>query len=149
MTCQDYERLLTGYVDRELSDDQRRQVETHLRQCADCSRQLDELVSIKERLTMIKFKEPSDLELQRYWGGVYNRLERGAGWILVSLGTIVVLSLGAIEMIKEMLGDPEVPLLLTIGVVSLIIGGVTLFVSVFRERLSIKKTDKYSREVQR
>ena len=149
MTCQDYERLLTGYVDRELSDDQRRQVETHLRQCADCSRQLDELVSIKERLTMIKFKEPSDLELKRYWSGIYNRLERGAGWILVSLGTIVVLSLGAIEMIKEMLGDPEVPLLLTIGVVSLIIGGVTLFVSVFRERLSIKKTDKYSREVQR
>ena len=149
MTCQDYGRLLTGYVDRELSDDQRRRVETHLRQCADCSRQLDELVSIKERLTMIKFKEPSDLELQRYWGGVYNRLERGLGWILVSLGAIIVLSLGAIEMIREMLGDPEVPLLLTIGVVSLIIGGVTLFVSVFRERLSVKKTDKYSREVQR
>ena len=149
MTCQDHADLLTGYVDGELSDDQRRQVENHLSQCDDCSRQLDELVSIKERLTMIKFKEPSDRELKRYWSGIYNRLERGAGWILVSLGAIIVLSLGAIEMIKEMLGDPEVPLLLTIGVVSLIIGGVTLFVSVFRERLSVKKTDKYSREVQR
>jgi predicted anti-sigma-YlaC factor YlaD len=149
MTCQDYERLLSGYVDRELPDEEHRQVETHLQQCADCRRQLDELVSIKERLTMIKFKEPSDLELERYWSGIYNRLERGLGWILLSLGTIIVLSLGAIEMIKAMLGDPEVPLPLTIGVVLLIIGCVTLFVSVLRERLSIKKTDKYSQEVQR
>ena len=98
---------------------------------------------------MIKFKEPSDLELQRYWSGVYNRLERGAGWILVSLGTIVLASFAAIEMVQEMLGDPDLPLTIKVGVVSLIIGGVTLFVSVFRERLSIKKTDKYSREVQR
>ena len=149
MNCQDHGDLLSGYVDGELSDDQRRQIETHLQECADCRRQFDGLVSIKERLTMIKFREPPDLELERYWSGVYNRLERGAGWILLSLGIIVVLSLGTIEMIKEMLGDPEVPLLLTIGVVTLIIGSVTLFVSVCRERLSIKKTDKYSREVQR
>ena len=98
---------------------------------------------------MIKFKEPSDLELQRYWGGVYNRLERGAGWILLSLGIIVLASFAAIVMVQEMLGDPELPLLMKVGVVALVIGGVTLFVSVFRERLSIKKTDKYSREVQR
>jgi predicted anti-sigma-YlaC factor YlaD len=149
MTCQEYAELLTGYVDDELSDEQRRLVETHLQGCAACSRQLDQLVFIKERLTMIKFKEPSDLELQRYWSGVYNRLERGVGWILLSLGIIVLGSFGVILMLQEMFEDPELPLLIKAGVVSLVIGGVTLFVSVFRERLSIKKIDKYSREVER
>ena len=149
MTCQDHGHLLSGYVDGELSDDQRQEIETHLQECADCRRQFDELVSIKERLTMIKFKEPPDLELQRYWSGVYNRLERGAGWILLSLGIIVLGSFAAIMMVEEMLGDPEVPLAIKVGVVSLVTGAVTLFVSVFRERLSVKKTDKYSREVER
>lgn len=149
MTCQDHEHLLTGYVDGELSDDHRRGVETHLQECADCRRQLEELVSIKEQLTMIKFKEPSEMELERYWSGVYNRLERGVGWILLSLGAIVVLSLGTIEMIQEMTGNQQLSPYLKFGVFSLIIGCVTLFVSVFRERLSVKKTDKYSREVEK
>ena len=149
MTCREYEDLLTGYADGELPDDRRRQIETHLQECADCSRQLDELISIKEHLTMIKFKEPSDLELQRYWSGVYNRLERGAGWILLSLGTIILGSLGAIAMFEKLLQDPDLPLGIKVGAVLLVIGGVILFVSTFRERLSLKKTDKYSREVER
>jgi len=149
MTCQDYEDLLTGYVDEELSDDQRRGVESHLRECADCSRQLEELASIKEHLTMIKFKEPSEMELERYWSGIYNRLERGVGWILLSLGAIIVLSLGALEMVQEMLADQQLSPYMKFAVISLVIGGVTLFVSVFRERLSVRKSDKYSREVEK
>ncbi len=149
MTCQDHEDLLTGYVDGELSDDQRREVENHLQECADCSRQLEEIVSIKEHLTMIEFKEPSEMELERYWGGVYNRLERGLGWILASAGAIILLSLGAIETLREMLGDQELSPYMKVGVIALVIGGVTLFVSVFRERLSVRKSDKYSREVEK
>ncbi len=98
---------------------------------------------------MIEFKEPSEMELERYWGGVYNRLERGAGWILLSLGIIALGSFGAIAMLREMLGNEEIPPYVRFGVVSLVIGGVTLFVSVFRERFSVKKSDKYSREVEK
>ena len=149
MSCEDYRRLITGYVDDELSVADRERLESHLRACDACQRERDELVAFKEHLTMIKFKEPSDAELERYWKSIYNRLERGLGWILFSLGAIVVSCWVAFEAIEEVIKDPNVSLLLKVGIVSLIVGGVVLFVSIVRERLTIRKTDKYSREVER
>ena len=149
MSCEDYKHLMTGYLDDELPDAERERLESHLRACEPCTRELEEFRTIKEHLTMIKFKEPSDAELERYWSRVYNRLERGVGWILFSLGAIVVLCWAAFEFIEEMIKDPEMSLVLKIGVISLIVGGIVLFVSLVRERLTVKKTDKYSREVER
>jgi len=148
MSCEDYRQLITGYDD-ELSVADRERLESHLRACDACRRELDELAAFKEHLTMIKFKEPSDAELERYWSRIYNRLERGLGWILFSLGAIVVLCWAAFEAIEEVIKDPGISLVLKVGVVSLIVGGVVLFVSIVRERLTIRKTDKYSREVER
>jgi len=69
--------------------------------------------------------------------------------LLFSLGVIVVLCWAAFEAIEEMIKDPGISLVLKIGVVSLIVGGVVLFVSIARERLTVRKTDKYPREVER
>ena len=149
MSCEDLGHLITGYVDGELSDAERRKLEDHLAACEACRRELDECATIKEHLTMIKFKEPSDAELERYWRSVYNRLERGAAWILFSLGAIVVICWGAFLAIEEMIKDPGISIVLKVGVVALIVGGVVLFVSLVRERLTLRKTDKYSREVER
>jgi len=149
MSCEDYRQLITGYVDDELSVADRERLESHLRACHACRREREAMVAFKEHLTMIKFKEPSDAELERYWSSIYNRLERGLGWILFSLGAIVVLCWAAFEAIEEMIQDPNVSLVLKVGIVSLIAGGVVLFVSIVRERLTIRKTDKYSREVER
>lgn len=149
MSCQHYRPLLTGYVDDELDDAQREQLERHLSACQACARELEELAAFKEHLAMLKFKEPSDAELERYWSRVYNRLERGVGWILFSLGSIILLSWGAFKLIEEMIHDPQITLWVKIGVVSLIVGIVVLFVSAVRERLTVRRTDKYSREVER
>lgn len=149
MSCEHYRQLTTGYVDGELSDAERRKLEDHLAACEACRRELDECTTIKEHLTMIKFKEPSDAELERYWHSVYNRLERGVAWILFSLGAIVLICWGAFLAIEEMINDPTVSIVLKVGVVAMIVGGVILFVSLLRERLTLRKTDKYSREVER
>jgi hypothetical protein len=98
---------------------------------------------------MIQFKEPTDAELDRYWGSVYNRLERGLGWIFFSLGSILLLCWGTFQMIEKVIEDPGVSLVVKAGTVALIVGAVILFVSIARERLTIRKTDKYSREVER
>ena len=149
MSCEDYKHWITGYIDDELSDDQRRQLEDHLDACEACRYQLERFTALKEDLAMLKFKEPSDADLERYWGGVYNRLERGVGWILFSLGSIIALSYGAVKLVEEVVQDPEIALILKIGVLALIFGCVVLFVSIVRERLTLRKTDKYSREVER
>ena len=98
---------------------------------------------------MMKFKEPTDVELERYWHSVYNRLERGLGWVLFSLGAIIVLCYGGFKLVEEIVRDPGVAVLLKVGIVALVFGTVILFVSLLRERLAVVKVDRYSKEVER
>lgn len=149
MSCDEFKPLLTGRVDGELAAEDRARLEEHLETCADCARELEELRRLKEDLAMLKFKEPADVELERYWKGVYNRLERGVGWILVSVGAIVLLCYGAFELIEEVIRNPAVGLALKIGLCALVGGLIVLFVSLFRERLLVRRLDRYSKEIDR
>ncbi len=149
MSCEDYKAMMMGYIDSELPTKQRQQFEAHLAECEECKKELLDYKDLKEELDMIKFKEPSDAELEKYWSGIYNRLERNIAWILFSIGAIVLLCYGAFELIEEFIKNPNIAIALRIGVVALIVGIVVLFVSVLRERLTLRKIDKYSREVER
>lgn len=149
MSCERFNPLLSGYVDGELAAEERRRLEEHLATCEACRRELEGLKSLKEDLAMLKFKEPSDAELERYWAGVYNRLERGIGWILLSVGAILLLSYGAFQFIEGLIRDPAVALVVKIGTCALVFGVVVLFVSLLRERLSVCKVDRYSKEIDR
>ena len=147
--CEDLKPQMMSYLDGELSDEERRRFESHLSTCARCAEELAGFREMKERLAMLKFREPTDVELEQYWRRVYNRMERGIGWILFSLGTVLVLSYAALMLVKEFISDSQAPLIVRIGVVGLVVGGVALFVSVLRERLTVRKADRYSREVER
>ena len=149
MSCEEFEPMIAGYLDGELSPPQRDHLDSHVACCDRCRRELAELTELKENLAMIGFKEPSDVELQRYWRSVYNRLERGLGWILFSIGAIILLCYGAFKLLEALIKDPKVVLSLKIGAVALAFGAVILFVSLLRERLAVRKVDKYSREIER
>lgn len=149
MSCNEFNRMAGAYLDGELPEEERRRFEEHLASCDACRTELAELKRLTEDLNMMRFKEPGDEELQRYWAGVYNRLERGIGWILLSAGAILTLCYGAFKIIEEMIRDPAVSVILKVGVCALIAGLVILFVSLLRERLVVRKVDRYSREVER
>ena len=149
MKCEELEPLVSGYVDGELPPDQRAQVEAHLAACESCRRELAAVEALKENLAMVKFKEPQDAKLERYWKGIYNRLERGVGWVLLSLGAIIVLCYGGFKLVEGVVTAPGLAAVLKIGVVALVFGVVILFVSLLRERLTVRKVDRYSREVER
>ena len=40
MTCHDYKDLMMGYLDNELSDEQKRRFEEHLAGCSECKDEL-------------------------------------------------------------------------------------------------------------
>ena len=149
MSCEEFKPMITGYLDDELSPEQRQRLEGHLSTCQECRGELANLGDLKENLAMIKFKEPSDAELERYWKSVYNRLERGLGWVLFSVGAIILLCYGGFKLIEQVIKDPRVALLFKIGLVALVFGVVILFVSLLRERLAVGKVDKYSKEIER
>ncbi len=149
MNCDACRVLISGRLDGELTPDQQRDLEAHLASCDACRRELDEMARLKEDLAMMRFTEPGDDELRRYWARVYNRLERGLGWVLASLGAILLLSYGGVKLVEHVVSNPAVSFVLRTGVVLLIVGLVVLFVSILRERLTVRCVDRYAKEIDR
>ena len=51
MNCQKYTDMLTEYIEQTLPEEQRQALETHLRTCPPCSKQLQQLIDLTNRLT--------------------------------------------------------------------------------------------------
>jgi predicted anti-sigma-YlaC factor YlaD len=143
MTCHDWKDMMMGYLDNELSDEQKRQFEEHLTGCPECTEELKEFRKLKAITDEVTLVEPEDKLWQDYWGGVYNRIERGVGWIALSLAVIILLIFGGFKVIETIIKDSQIECTFKIGLVLLIIGLAVLLVSVLRERLYFWKKDRY------
>jgi predicted anti-sigma-YlaC factor YlaD len=143
MTCHDYKDLMMGYLDNELSNEQRRQFEEHLTGCSECKDELKEFRKLKAITDEVTLVEPEDRIWQDYWSGVYNRIERSVGWIVFSVAAILLIIYGGFKMIEEMVKDPDIETILKAGLLALIAGLAILFVSVLRERFYFWKRDRY------
>ena len=143
MTCHDYKDLLMGYLDNELSNEQKRQFEEHLSGCSECKEELKEFQKLKAITDEVTLVEPEDRIWQDYWSGVYNRIERSVGWIVFSVAAILLTIYGGFKLIEEMIKDPDIETMLKVGLLVLTAGLAILFVSVLRERLYIWRKDRY------
>ena len=141
MACQEYSLLLMGYADGELDEGERPRIEEHLAGCPDCAAEVKRYEELTEMTRRVQFVEPTDVEWARFWDSVFNRLERGAGWIFVILGAILILSYGIYGLIVS----PDISLLPKIAILTLGIGFALLFLSVLRGRLRVRKVDRYRR----
>jgi predicted anti-sigma-YlaC factor YlaD len=145
MTCDAYKPLLMGYLDRELPDSDVALVEAHLAGCPDCSDDIEDFRRLKEVTHDMRVVTPDERYWAEYWSNVYNRLERKVGWILISVGIILVASYGLYQFLMEAFFDHHIPWPISVGVGALVVGFCTLLVSVVRERLFLAKSDKYER----
>jgi predicted anti-sigma-YlaC factor YlaD len=143
MTCHDYKDLMMGYLDNELSNEQRRQFEEHLTGCSECKNELKEFRKLKAITDEVTLLEPEDRIWQDYWSSVYNRIERSVGWIIFSLAAIILIIYGGFKLIEEMIKDPDIEIIFKVGLLVLIVGLAILFVSVLRERLHFWQKDRY------
>jgi len=143
VTCNDYKDLLMGYLDNELSDEQRQRFEEHLAGCPECASELEEFRKLKTITDEVTLVEPEDKMWQEYWDGIYNRIERSVGWIVFSVAAILLIIYGGFKMIEELIKDPTVGMILKVGLLALIVGLAILFVSVLRERLYFWQRDRY------
>lgn len=143
MTCHDYKDLLMGYLDDELNDEQKRRFEDHLSGCPECAGELKEFRRLKAITDEVTLIEPEERIWQDYWGGVYNRIERGVGWIVFSVAAILLTIYGGFRAIEEIIRDPKVELIFKVGLLVLLVGLAILFVSVLRERIYFWKRDRY------
>jgi hypothetical protein len=145
---EDFRELLAGYVDGELSEEQRQAFEAELARNPELQSELKEFRRLKEVTGMARYADLPDEVWETYWQSLYRKLERGVGWILLSVGAVILLGFGLYELFRGLYANPEAPLWLKVGLSALAAGGVFLLVSYARERLFAYNRDRY-KEVMR
>jgi hypothetical protein len=140
-----FKPMLMGYLDEELAESEIVRVENHLRECRDCALELENFRKLKGATRNMRILLPDEKYWEDYWSHIYNRLERRIGWILSSLGAILLLTWGLYEFLVRFILSPNVPWILRLGVLALIAGMCTLLISVLRERIFLSKSEKYER----
>lgn len=148
MKCEEIRPYLSAYLDGEIGRDKKLEIERHLSDCEACRKEYQSFAKLKEVTDRMKFADLSDQLWAGYWKGIYRRVERGAGWIFLSIGAIVLLAFGVYQFFKEFLVDPNISLIVKIGVSTCAFGAIILVVSIIRERLFLFKTERY-KEVKR
>ena len=148
MNCQKAIILVSGKLDRELTLQQERELDLHLQSCPVCTKEYQELSKLKEVTSDMRFTDLPDRFWAGYWNNIYNRLERGIGWILLSVGAIILTTFGAWELLNKFFLDETIPIILRLGTAVGSLGLITLLVSVLREKLFARKHERY-KEVER
>ena len=98
---------------------------------------------VKEVTETMSYREPPEEVWENYWTSVYSRVERGIGWLLVSLGSLVLFGWWAWGWVHEVLADTSLPGFIKIAIFAVAMGGAILFVSVVREKFFVRRKDRY------
>lgn len=143
-----FQILLMGAIDRELTEQDRTEFEFMIQNNSEFNKEYEQYKKLKEVTNSMKFKSPPAEVWDKYWLGIYNRIERGIGWIIFSIGFILLSSYAIYKFIMSLITDPNLDSFVKFGVLTLVTGLVILIVSVFREKLTMRHSDPY-KEIQR
>jgi hypothetical protein len=143
-----FQQLLMGAVDQELSAAEQEEFEKLIQQNSDFNEEWTKFKSMKEVLVTMKFKNLPEKTWDNYWLNVFNRLERGLAWILVSVGSVILITFGLFKAVEEMFQDQHLILIVKGAIIAVLAGLVILLVSVIREKLIVRRSDPY-KEVKR
>ncbi|MBU0982346.1 MAG: hypothetical protein KKA42_00635 [candidate division Zixibacteria bacterium] len=138
-------QLLAGYVDGELSDEERRDFEKELANNGELRAEMEEFKRLKEVTGTMTYADLPDEVWESYWASLYRKTERGLGWIFFSVGAILLACFGLWEGFKELFTNPGNPLWLKIGLSGIAAGSAVLLVSFGRERIFAYRRERYSK----
>lgn len=131
--------LLSGYIDGELTQQQRQRVSLHCETCAQCRELLEELGALRTRMGQARFSRIGEDKWRESMNDNTVNTLQGIGWVLLIGGVIglVLLFLHGVFIESGMSFGEK---LIFFGVY----GGLgVLLVSVLRQRMIESKTDKY------
>lgn len=136
------QELLMKTLDNELSDSEREEVEALKKKDSTFQKELDKLLLMRKQTDKIQLAKPIPEVWDEYWTNVYYRFERKVGWIFLSIGSIILVGFGLYEFFSELM-DSDQPGVIKFGIAGTALGLAILFISVFRERIVLRKSDKY------
>jgi len=139
---------IMAFIDKELSTKEMLEIKKLIDREKLYRDKYNELMKLKEVTSDMKFKKLPDMYWDEYWHHIYNRIERGISWILISIGAIIVIFFALWGFVNELITDQQLNPILKIGILILLLGAIILLISVIREKLMVRRLDKY-REVER
>ncbi len=140
--------LVMLYYEGELKEKDRSIVEEHITSCPECRKELEDMKTFEEVMGKMKLKKPGNEVWETYWASVYNRLERRIGWILMSLGGMILLFFGGYKMVENIIRDSSISLLFKIGILSFLAGIIVMLVSLIKEKIFVRSRERY-KEIQK
>ena len=139
MGCKDFEVYLSGYLDKELPQQQRQKVHLHLEGCSHCKEIVQQLRQAKTSTEQLVFEMPSGEEWTELQNHILGRVSRRAGWLIL----IVWAAMVSLYSAYWYAANSQVDLLEKVVVFGLITGIGLLFFSVLSERLRESRSDRY------
>ncbi len=143
--CESYQVLMSGELDGELEPADRQTLQAHLDECAACRDEFEQMRQLVTATSQLCVEPPPEEVWDTFLDGVYNRLERRAGWWVFIVGLVVLGVTGVYLFLTEPWGTA----FMKVACAAPVIGLAILFISVLRQRLSDAKTDRYSKEIKR
>ena len=137
-----------AYLDGELNPEEMDEVRAKVAADEKYREVMESLMAVKEATDKMKLKKLPEMYWDEYWKHVYNRIERGIGWIFISIGALILSLYGVWVFFKTILQDVSLNPILKAGILILAIGLVILVISILREKLMVRNVDKY-REIER
>lgn len=130
---------LSGYLDGELTQQEVQRVDLHLSACSHCRGMLGELEDLRRRMGQSGLSRKYEDEWRETMDDTGVQLTRGIGWLLV-IGVILIV---AAVVIFQFIMDSGTSAFVRFLISAFYLGLAALFVSVLRQRLIERKTDKY------
>ena len=135
-------------LENQLNDDEYREFDNLLNQNDELRKEFEEQKKIKEVLNKMSLKNPTKEFWDGYWLDIYNRIERGLAWILISVSSVLLASYAAYQAVTKFFSENNMPEFIKVAIVVFVVGNVILVISLIRERIFSYKRDKY-KEIQR
>jgi len=139
VACERFQTEGMKLLDGELAGDERLRYEEHVRGCDVCANELRDLGRIVDLTQELRLREPDEAFWDQYWRGIYRRIERGIGFLLLIAGMVVVTGWGIFEAVTS----PQFFTFKGITITVILVGLVIVFLSVVRERYHESKDDPY------
>ena len=130
---------LSGYIDGELTQQERQRVELHCQQCKECSKNLEDLAALKQQIATEKLSVIGEDKWREDMNDPTVKAAKNLGWILFIAGVLVAGAVGLTSFIS----DPGIPAWAKLMLVAIYGGLAVLLGSVLRQRLLERKTDNY------
>ena len=143
--CPEYAELIVKYVDGVASDEERERLEAHISTCAKCRREVEGHARVANAARDIRFVDLPEDAWRSYWKNTYNRMERTIGWALVIIGFAVVGICAVGRFAHWIVTNQTLNLAEKLGLGAVIAGLVVIVAGAVRERIVMRRFDRYRR----